>query len=1468
MNDVNDNSARWQIKKITTGNNSGGCRMGGGTNNGTTTVELSLLADDYNSLITRSAAVVTPSSRDTTDDDDGYTTNDDDGDSTAHSPPPLPMPSCCSANRMTNQKKTNNGLTQQQQQPQPLSLFRTPWNQKIRMTPLTMALTTASSSSFVIPLSSSTTTATTTRSAAATFTPMVRQSPSLFLSYHDHDHSAVVDNICNDSNKINNFNVVSNGVVELVDDDDHDDDCDDEAISPCYSTTITNQNTSNSLTQQQPQPLSLFRTPWNQKIRMTPLTMALTTASSSSSSTTTVAAATITPTATSPSSFLSHHDDDIAVDSICNNNNSNVSNDVVDYDCGGDDNEEAILPSSSSSSDYSCHMGMESSSSSSSIHTTTTACSPMTPRTNDYMKYNSPFKSYMTILDERLDSVTKELHRLDCRIEQCYSNDDDDEDDDDEGNNDKAIYDDLYGKEDQMSKYYCYSVDDNVVDDMNDCHRAVVEETMINVTNDEHHEYHGNEIMSDEDENDKENIVPSSTLNNHPPSDDATGSSDSKSVDGDSTGKKRHRMGEVNIVNSFHSTSDRSHRLPPQQMSCQPHQQEHINCVIGDTPFDSCSTKVRRVLWKEGAFTPCYNSNDDEVPIQLFPIIVTPNSETIQHVTNECDQVTKERDQLLNLVVELQQLRREDAVTSMQLQREHQPSLAEIDQLRSELNKQETAYREDNERLNLAMKVTPTEKLTSAEASYYGTTDMLRDNIKVLELRNSELVSKVEQLTSSLNVVVEENKVLQIRIEDNSAAYNELLKDNIVIEEKQCRLLNVVNDLTVSLNAERLDYEKKIDSLTTLLEAEKTANATIVKKLERTFNDVMFQKESLEGSLSTILSEKTDLVNSLQDKSSLLLDSQAENESLSMQLLDLRKTDEVKGQEIKVMQQQFEVVRAQRDELFGKSAVLKKSLARSIQLLEKSKDRESQIVSLNESIVNLRTMLSGKDTQLARMSIRVQELQQQQMDSTDSDSKDVIERANHFQHLAARLAVSLLQLRIKWKQSNEHNLVAQLTAQNDKVATLERCVDGVTADRHALAITHFHLHEKVSATAAEIAAEEKAQLNSQIRSLSEKIVNLEDELQLLRAKGLNQTGILSELTYQDDQLLQENTCIIEDNTSCISSLREDNAALTMEHITIKHHSERATCGLEERQAVNCSDVDNKESSVAYYSDSPEMATPPSAEVKTLLHHVLKLESQLESSVIEVDVLQGTIKSNEATISDLRNQMITLDGQNSSKERQLSSLLSRMDIYVSERDGLALQLDKSVMELNCVREERNEMEKMSIEVRNLRVGLAKSQEELATTKRDCHVIHRQSMALRDIVGKAKILLEKSEIEKNRLQYELDNVLHDAMKEMPHEDSSRTPHVAFIEEFNNNIQPVAKRGNNNELTMLAVRQSTDTGAIIDLDERQQASSNNNCVNNNDDVPAKVSSLFMKNGLSMFDLLKDTHKSGRKDNMKYRN
>ena len=939
---------------------------------------------------------------------------------------------------------------------------------------------------------------------------------------------------------------------------------------------------------------------------------------------------------------------------------------------------------------------------------------------------------------------------------------------------------------------------------------------------------------------------------------------------------------EVNIVTSCHSTSDRSHRLPPQQMSCQPHQREHINCVIGDTPFDSCSTKVRRVLWKEGAFTPCDNSNDDEPPMELFPT-ARSDSDEIQQETKECDRVTKERDQLLNLVVELQQLRREDAATNMQLQREHQSSLAEIDQLRSELNKQETTYREDNERLNLAMEVTPTEKLTSAETSYYGTTDMLRENIKVLELRNSELVSKVEQLTSSLNVVVEENKVLQIRIEDDSAAYNELLEDNIVIEEKQCRLLNVVNDLTVSLNAERLDYKKKIYSLTTLLEAEKTANTTIVKKLERTFNDVMFQKESLEGSLSTILSEKTDLVNSLQDKSSLLLDSQAENESLSMQLLDLRKSDEVKGQEIKVMQQQFEVVRAQRDELFGKSAVLKKSLARSIQLLEKSKDRESQIVSLNESIVNLRTMLSGKDTQLARMSIRVQELQQQQMDSTDSDSKDMIERANHFQHLAARLAVSLLQLRIKWKQSNEHNLVAQLTAQNEKVATLERCVDGVTADRHALAITHFHLHEKVSATAAEIAAAEKAQLNSQIRLLSEKIVNLEDELQLLRAKELNQTGILSELTYQDDQLLQENTCIIEDNTSCISSLREDNAALTMEHITIKHHSERATCGLEERQAVNCSDVDNKESSVAYYRDSPEMATPVSADVKTLLHHIHKLESQLESSVIEVDVLQETIKSNEATISDLRNQMITLDGQNASKERQLSSLLSRMDIYVSERDGLALQLDKSVMELNCVREERNEMaslllkdaetsaigeEKMSIEVKNLRVGLAKSQEELATTKRDCHVIHRQSMALRDIVGKAKILLEKSEIEKNRLQYELDNFLHDAMKETPHEDSSRTPHVAFIEEFNDNIRPVAKRGNNNELTMLAVRQSTDTGAIIDLDVRQQAASNNNCVNNNDDVPAKVSSLFMKKGLSMFDLLKDTHKSGRKDNMKYRN
>ena len=71
----------------------------------------------------------------------------------------------------------------------------------------------------------------------------------------------------------------------------------------------------------------------------------------------------------------------------------------------------------------------------------------MTPRTSAYMNQSTPFKMSMEVLDERLDSVTKFLRRLDSRIERFreryhHSRDDDDDDDDDGDDDDDDDHDD------------------------------------------------------------------------------------------------------------------------------------------------------------------------------------------------------------------------------------------------------------------------------------------------------------------------------------------------------------------------------------------------------------------------------------------------------------------------------------------------------------------------------------------------------------------------------------------------------------------------------------------------------------------------------------------------------------------------------------------------------------------------------------------------------------------------------------------------------------------------------------------------------------------------------------------------------------------------------------------------------------------------------------------------------------------
>ena len=368
------------------------------------------------------------------------------------------------------------------------------------------------------------------------------------------------------------------------------------------------------------------------------------------------------------------------------------------------------------------------------------------------------------------------------------------------------------------------------------------------------------------------------------------------------------------------------------------------------------------------------------------------------------------------------------------------------------------------------------------------------------------------------------------------------------------------------------------------------------------------------------------------------------------------------------------------------------------------------------SSINLHQHIVDKDVQLSCTSSRIQELEKQ-LHAANGNVLNMTEKVNHFQQLAGKLAVSVLKLNFKCKQLKDHGqLISQVETQNEKIAMLERCLDGVKADRQALAVTHFHQHKKLTATTADL---RKKMLDELIRK---KIDHLQSENYSLRMEG---AAAKLKLEQNQDALMD-----VQAAKSSVE-IRLETVMQDRSHLSDQVDGMRNTITVLEA---------GNESFLHRLQDYQEKIALLSNKVSMLENQavsndgkIFKIESQLRLKMSEAEASKELIDSHEATITELRNRMVSFNKHKAGMNEMHT---------ISNNDSVIASHGAEIKSIPRTAQTECEDKLLKEEVKHLRAGLEHALQELAVAKKDCKKISR-------VASKARTLLEKTESEKNQL-----------------------------------------------------------------------------------------------------------------------
>mmetsp|Transcript_34400 Transcript_34400/g.63282 ORF Transcript_34400/g.63282 Transcript_34400/m.63282 type:complete len:345 (-) Transcript_34400:53-1087(-) len=286
-------------------------------------------------------------------------------------------------------------------------------------------------------------------------------------------------------------------------------------------------------------------------------------------------------------------------------------------------------------------------------------------------------------------------------------------------------------------------------------------------------------------------------------------------------------------------------------------------------------------------------------------------------------------------------------------------------------------------------------------------------------------------------------------------------------------------------------------------------------------------------------------------------------------------------------------------------------------------------------------------------------------------------------------------------------------------------------------------------------------------------------------------------------------------------------------------------------------------------------------------HLDQAVKELESIRVERNDLVAKVADISIVQNPPDNSFNTLDVADSELERSLNEdqfdnpfreILNLSCISEEDFETLNTRMSQAKSIIAQIEGERTLLKK---EVKHLRVGLENAQEELATAKEDYKKISHQTLALRDVVSQARSLLEKTEEEKNNLTLDLENA-QKAMKRIQR-NSSESYNVIVAQSQDEIIKLKMELKQKHEsiklLTSSSIERANatiDSGGSgshnpnkiskYDISSETVVATNQHTDNNNTPKVMSKERFKVERG-SMFGMLKDMKKSGRKDKVKYR-
>ena len=910
-----------------------------------------------------------------------------------------------------------------------------------------------------------------------------------------------------------------------------------------------------------------------------------------------------------------------------------------------------------------------------------------------------------------------------------------------------------------------------------------------------------------------------------------------------------------------------------------------------------------------------------------------------------------------------------------------------------------------------------TDQFSTLQVEYQDLAKTIVDKDQVLVSKEDEIVSLTEKLVLSETELSNLRQELANITKEKSEA-NEQLSQAYHREEE-------LNTLTKKLMSDKKSFEESVESTRSKYESsisELSSNIEHIKSQSVLQSD---EKLSIENQLVSVTKERDRLSSEVERLEDQLRASTAESESRILSLDEARLQIEFSSNRIQELEK--ELATNERDSLdaselastrdhfqalSAKLAVNALKMKMKSNTLEKEKGEHLKKISMLEECLNevksdrksLALKLVQQDEKLSAFASDNKMLfetimlyEKDFVKASDMELKNIPHSIHQvdsisiqsMKQMVAKLALSLVTLKAREMNLSKSNIKKQMMeqqriAENAQIELSEALKDNA----------EFHAQkEALGETAAEL-----------VRSASAK----DDEIKQLQSKIKISTEMVADLRQQNEHLLKENECILSDLKSketLIERVQLDNEALKEIEASLQAEKEAASKLLLNLQASKLfvetrleevlkdkshlsTEVESmhntivtleasKESLTASLQDYQEKADQLSTQVTVLENQtksndalIINLEGQLSFKVNEVFSLHKTVNSHEETLVELRDQLRSLGMQKAQVEEMLSSLHSKMDHVMSERDDLAHKLDKAVKELESVSEERKRLaakvtdnprihhhhdevhchifetaaatmdlsivdseleiksneqsyfdvlpgqgireilnssriserevdlvcEKMSNvrtimtqidqerkqlkkEVKHLRADLELAQGELTTANEEHKKVHRQTLALRGVVSQARTLLEKAEEEKKQLALDLENA-QKAINHLTQQNSSQSYNsvVAQSEDEINKLKQELQNEKNESMRLLVATRKKAIAATIDdadyhhkpnkkisqYDVSYEASHNLNASS-----PPKVTSkerFKVEKGHSMFDMLKDIKKSGRRG-VKYR-